>query len=346
MCTGYYNHDAGHLPEFPGIERYAGRLVHPQHWSDDIAWGGRRVVVIGSGATAVSLVPEIARDAAHVTLLQRSPSYVLSRPSVDTVARGLLRWFGPAVAHRLARWKNVLMATVLFQACRRWPDAMRNTMLKLARKQLAPGFDVATHFTPRYDPWQQRMCFVPDGDLFKAIRAGRVDVVTDTIERFTATGLLLSSGAELPADLVVTATGLRLQTLGRIALQIDGRAVVPSGLVNYKGLMFGGVPNMAFVFGYTNASWTLKADLAATYVCRLLNHMKATGMRRCVPGLDDAALPLAPWTDFSSGYFQRAMNELPKQGAARPWKLHQNYFGDAMALRWGAVDDGVLSFSA
>jgi cation diffusion facilitator CzcD-associated flavoprotein CzcO len=346
MCCGYYDYAQGHTPDFSGRASFTGRIVHPQHWTDDIAWGGRRVVVIGSGATAVSLVPEIAKDAAHVTLLQRSPSYVLSRPSVDPVARGLLRWFGPAVSHRLSRWKNVLMATLLVQACKRWPGAMRNGMLKLVRRQLAPGFDVATHFTPRYNPWEQRLCLVPDGDLFKSIRAGRVSIVTDSIERFTETGLLLASGTELPADLIVTATGLRLKTLDHVVLQVDGRAVVPSELVNYKGLMFGGVPNMAFVFGYTNASWTLKADLASVYVCRLLNHMRATGMRRCVPAVDDAALPLAPWTDFSSGYFQRAISELPRQGATHPWKLRSTYFGDAMALRYGAIDDGVLRFSA
>ncbi|WP_077000501.1 NAD(P)/FAD-dependent oxidoreductase [Variovorax sp. KK3] len=344
MCTGYYDDAEGYTPEFAGRSDFKGRIVHPQHWSDDIAYEGHRVVVIGSGATAVTLVPALAQRAAHVTMLQRSPSYVLSRPSADPLARWLQRIAGERAGHAISRWKNAVLAMVLFRVCRGRPQAARAMMIKLVRRQLGPDYDVATHFTPRYDPWEQRLCLVPDGDLFKAIRAGRASIVTDHVERFTETGVKLASGTELPADLVVTATGLKLKSLDALEVSVDGRRLVSGQLLSYKGLMFAGVPNLVSVFGYTNASWTLKADLAAVFVCRLLRHMRRTDARQCMPQAADPAMPLAPWTDFSSGYFQRARDMLPRQGTEKPWKLHQNYLADVMSLRFGALDDGVLRF--
>lgn len=346
MCSGYYDYAGGYTPDFPGRERFAGRVVHPQQWTDDIDYAGKRVVVIGSGATAVTMVPELARHAAHVTMLQRSPSYVATQPSVDRIATWLRRHLGPSSAHALARWKNMLLALVLFRVCRHRPEFAKSALIKQVRRQLGPDYDIDTHFTPRYNPWEQRLCLVPDGDLFKAIRTQRASVVTDQIASFTETGLKLASGAELPADLVVTATGLKLKVVGGIELRVDGHKLEPADLVNYKGIMFAGVPNFASVFGYTNASWTLKADLSATFVCRLLNHMQQTGARRCVAMADDPAMPLQPWVDFSSGYFQRAVGQLPRQGEKKPWKLNQNYLSDFFTLRYGAVDDGVMRFSA
>ncbi len=337
LCCGYYDYDDGYTPDFAGRADYRGRFVHPQHWPDDVDYTGRRVVVIGSGATAVTLVPELARRAAHVTMLQRSPTYMLTRPSVD----GLAKW----LPHALTRWKNVLLGMYFFNLCRRRPARVKGALIGLVSKQLAPGCEVATHFTPRYGPWEQRLCLVPDGDLFKAINAGRASVATDRIERFTATGLKLESGAELAADLVVCATGLRMAVLKGVELSVDGRRIAVPELVNYKGVMFAGVPNLISVFGYTNASWTLKADLASVFLCRVLNHMQRSGTRVCVPR-DDGATATAPWVDFSSGYFRRVLDQLPRQGDRKPWKLNQNYLADLMTLRHGALDDGVLSFSA
>ena len=346
MCGGYYDYDQGHLPDFPGRERFRGRIVHPQQWRDDVDYRDKRVVVIGSGATAVTLVPELAKQAAHVTMLQRSPTYMISRPSVDGLARWLLRWAPQRIAHAITRWKNLLLGMVVFRLCRHRPQRVKRGLIHLVAKQLAPGYDVATHFTPRYNPWEQRLCLVPDGDFFNAIRDQRASVVTDRIESFTETGILLASGTELPADLVVSATGLKLSVLSGMELTVDGRRIEPARLVNYKGVMFGGVPNLASVFGYTNASWTLKADLAAVFVCRVLEHMQRAGARQCVPRADDASMTVQPWVDFSSGYFQRSLDRLPKQGDKKPWKLNQNYLSDLVALRFGAVDDGVMRFSA
>jgi cation diffusion facilitator CzcD-associated flavoprotein CzcO len=347
MCSGYYDYAEGYTPAFAGREHFAGRVVHPQHWPEDLDYAGKRVVVIGSGATAVTLVPELARQAAHVTMLQRSPTYMVARPSVDTIATWLLRRFGAGFAHGVTRWKNLLLGMYIFRLCRRQPQRARAAMLKLVRRQLGPDYDIATHFTPRYNPWEQRLCLVPDGDLFEAIRSQRVSVVTDRIETFTETGLQLASGAALAADIVVTATGLKLKVSGGLELSVDGRPIDSAQLVSYKGVMFGGVPNFASIFGYTNASWTLKADLASVFVCRLLNRMQRSGARQCVARVDEpATLGLQPWVDFSSGYFQRASALLPKQGTKKPWKLNQNYLVDLLTLRYGALNDGVMRFTA
>ena len=345
MCTGYYDYAQGYTPDFAGRERFQGQVVHPQHWRDDIPYAGKRVVVIGSGATAVTLVPELAKKAAHVTMLQRSPTYMIAQPSVDKIARWLQRWAPRRMAYGITRWKNVLLTMGIVGLSKRQPKRVRAGMIRMVKDQLAPGYDVQTHFTPRYNPWEQRLCVVPDGDLFKAIRDGRVSIVTDRIATFTETGLRLESGAELPADLIVSATGLKLAVPSSVELSVDGRRIEGAQLVNYKGVMFGGMPNFAAVSGYTTATWTLKADLASVFVCRLLNHMRRTGARQCVPHADDPSMTTLPWVDLSSGYFQRALDQLPKQGSRKPWKLKQNYLGDLMTLRYGAVDDGVLRFS-
>ncbi|HUP09411.1 MAG TPA: NAD(P)/FAD-dependent oxidoreductase [Caldimonas sp.] len=345
MCGGYYDYDAGYLPDYPGRERFHGPLVHPQQWSDAIEYVGKRVVVIGSGATAVTLVPALAEKAAHVTMLQRSPTYMVTRPAVDPFETRLRRLLGARAAHAATRWKNVLLGQYFFRLCRARPSRVKKTLIDLVRQQLQPGFDVDTHFTPRYNPWEQRLCLVPDGDFFAAIRAGTVDVVTGEIDTFTETGIRLKDGKTLEADLVVSATGLVMKVMKGVELLVDGHRVTPSESVSYKGAMFAGVPNFVSVFGYTNASWTLKADLVARWVCRILNHMKRTGARVCMPPAVDPAMPKLPWVDFSSGYFQRALDELPRQGPARPWKLNQNYLVDILALRFGRVDDGVMRFA-
>ena len=345
MCAGYYRYSAGYTPDFPGRERFAGRIVHPQKWTDDIDYRGKRVVIIGSGATAVTLAPEMAKDAAHVTMLQRSPTYVVARPSVDAIAIKLRRYLPSRLAYAITRWKNVLFGAYIFSLCRRKPDLAKKGIIARVREALGPDYDVATHFTPRYTPWDQRLCLVPDSDLFEAIKAGRVGVVTDTIDNFTEQGIKLASGAELPADLIVTATGLELEVLGGLTVTVDGAPVDFSKAMTYKGMMYAGVPNLASAFGYTNASWTLKADLTCEYVCRLINHMDKTGAKVCTPRLTDASITPEPWVDFSSGYFQRSLAKLPKQGSKRPWKLYQNYALDIVSLKFGKVEDGAMEFS-
>ncbi|MGY4828993.1 flavin-containing monooxygenase [Sphaerotilaceae bacterium SBD11-9] len=346
MCAGYYSYDAGYTPEFAGIERFAGRIVHPQKWTPDIAYAKQRVVVIGSGATAVTLVPELARQASHVTMLQRSPTYVVSRPAEDAIANWLRRKLPAKAAYAITRWKNVLRGMYVYRLCKRRPDYIKGLIVKGVQAALGPGHDVARHFTPRYKPWDQRLCLVPDGDLFAAIRSGRASVVTDEIESFTERGLRLRSGAEIEADLVVTATGLKLNVLGDLQLQVDGQAVDLSQTLAYKGMMFEGVPNLASAFGYTNASWTLKCDLTCEYVCRLLKHMARHGYRQCTPHNSDPSVRAEPWLDFSSGYVQRALHTLPKQGSRAPWRLYQNYARDLLSLRYGKLDDGVMRFSS
>jgi cation diffusion facilitator CzcD-associated flavoprotein CzcO len=345
MCSGYYDYAAGYTPEFPGVERFKGRIVHPQKWTEDIDYKGKKVVVIGSGATAVTLVPAMAPEAAHVTMLQRSPTYVVARPAEDSIANRLRRRLPIGLAYGLTRWKNVLLGMYFYQLCKRRPDRAKALILKGVRYFLGPDYDVEKHFTPRYNPWDQRLCLVPDADLFRAIRARQVSVITDQIETFTETGIRLKSGGELEADLIVTATGLALQLLGGMTVEVDGKAINPADTLAYKGMMYSDVPNFAVVSGYTNASWTLKADLVCEYVCRLLNHMQKNGLRQCTPRLDDPDMERLPWVDFSSGYIQRAVDKFPKQGARRPWRLHQNYAMDLMSLRYGSVRDKAMVFS-
>jgi cyclohexanone monooxygenase len=343
MCSGYYSYTDPHRPAFPGEGRFRGTRVHPQFWPEGLDHAGKRVVVIGSGATAVTLVPEMAKTASQVTMLQRSPSYVLTLPASDPVARRL-RWLPAMWAYRIVRAKNVLLSLLFFRLARRYPQRIKRRLIGFAARQLPRGYDVGTHFNPRYHPWDQRLCVVPDGDLFQAIRKGAASVVTGEIETFTETGIRLKSGEELPADIVVTATGLRMQILGGAQVAVDGRRLEPSDTLVYKGMMYSGVPNMVTTFGYTNASWTLKADLTARYACRLLGYMDRHGFRMAVPRRDPSVQE-EPFLDFSSGYVQRAIASLPRQGDRKPWKLYQNYLLDFATLRWSRIDDGVLTFS-
>jgi len=345
-CAGYYRYDEGYTPEFAGRERFAGAIVHPQRWPEDLDYAGKRVVVIGSGATAVTLVPAMAKTAAHVTMLQRSPTWIVSRPERDPVASALRRVLPAKPAFLVARWLNTLMQQWGYRMSRRRPERMRRFLLDRVREHLGPDYDVDKHFTPRYDPWDQRMCLVPDADLFEAIRAGRASVETDTIEGFTEQGIRLASGRELPADVVVTATGLVMQLLGGARVAVDGRPVDFSKTLTYKGVMFAGVPNLVSVFGYINASWTLKADLVCRFVCRLLAHMDETGAAAATPRprADEAAV--ASFVEhFTPGYMQRSIAQWPKQGAAAPWRANQSYFADLRALRFGPIEDGVLELS-
>lgn len=343
MCSGYYSYTQPHRPAFAGEADFNGTVVLPQFWPKDLDYAGKRVVVVGSGATAMTIVPNMAESAEHVTMLQRSPTYVAALPSQDKFSRVLRRWLPQRLAYRLTRLKNIVTRIALFWLVRSQPKLASKQMIQGVSDQLGPDYDVKTHFTPRYNPWDQRVCVVPDGDLFTAIKAGRATVVTDEIERFTADGLLLKSGQTLPADVVVLATGLTVQLFGGMALTVDGKSYQPSELMAYKGMMLSDVPNMALAFGYTNASWTLKADLTARYVCRLLRYMDRRGYTVAVPRRQADVQPV-PFLNFSSGYVQRASKLLPQQGARRPWQVHQNYLKDTISTRYSRVADGVLHF--
>lgn len=345
MCSGYYSYAGGYDPEFPGRADFKGRIVHPQKWPEDLDYKGKRVVIIGSGATAVTLVPEMAKDAGHVTMLQRSPTYVISRPGEDKFANWLKRHLPAMLAYNIVRGRNVLLQNIFFNLARKKPEKMKKYMIDLVREELGPDYDVETHFTPKYNPWDQRVCLVPDADLFKSIRSGKASVVTDQIETFTPTGIKLKSGKELEADIIVTATGLKLELLSGMQVAVDGKAVNMSKTMTYKGMMYSDVPNLASAFGYTNASWTLKCDLTCEYVCKLLNYMDRHGYKKAVAHRDSSVAEI-PWLDFSSGYVQRAADILPRQGATKPWRLYQNYFLDMMSLSFGRIDDGVMEFSA
>lgn len=345
LCSGYYDYARGHSPEFAGIDDFRGQVIHPQFWPEELDYAGKRVVVIGSGATAVTLVPAMAQTAAHVTMLQRSPTYVVSRPAADATANALRRRLPRRAAYALTRWKNVVFGMAFYRLARRRPERVKERLLGMVREHLGPDYDVGTHFTPRYNPWDQRLCLVPDADLFEALRSGRATVETGAIERFTAEGVRLASGKELAADIVVTATGLEIALMGKIKLAVDGAPVDPGEALQYKGMMLSNVPNLAFTFGYTNASWTLKADLVAGYVCRLLNTMKRRGMQQATPRIGAAPLKTEPFADFTSGYIQRALDSLPRQGDRKPWRLNQNYALDLMALRFGSIDDS-MEFSS
>jgi cation diffusion facilitator CzcD-associated flavoprotein CzcO len=340
-CTGYYRYDEGYIPDLAGISGFRGTVVHPQRWPEDLDWSGKRVVVIGSGATAVTLVPAMAESAAHVTMLQRSPTYVVSLPGRDRLAERLARVLPDAAAYALTRAKNIAMMTGSYRLSRRAPQFMRRMIERAAIRRLPAGFDVSTHFNPSYDPWDQRMCLVPDGDLFEALSDGSASIVTGHIETFTEHGVRLASGEELEADIVVTATGLRLLALGGIELTVDGEPVSLADSVAYKGMMLSGVPNLVLTLGYSNASWTLKADLVAGYVCRLLAYMDDRRYDICVPEAPAASVPREPFLNLQSGYVLRALDELPKQAAEYPWRLRQSYLRDIPLLRRGPVHDGM-----
>jgi len=345
-CTGYYRYDHGYLPDFAGMDRYTGTIVHPQHWPADLDHEGRRVVVVGSGATAVTLVPALAERAAHVTMLQRSPTYIASVPATNPFTERVRRLLPRRVSASAARWGMALIAQAVYVTSKRRPELVKRFLRTQARRQLPAGFDVDTHCKPSYEPWDQRMCFAPDGDLFAAIRQGSVSVVTDHVDTFTDTGIRLRSGRQLEADLVVTATGLELLFLGGMEVTVDGAPVDAPSLLVYKGMMLEGVPNLAVAIGYTNASWTLKCELTCAYVCRLLNHMRAAGVRRCAPVNRDATVERLPVLGLDSGYVRRAADRIPKQGSKFPWRVHQSYLRDYRALRRRCVDDGVMEFSS
>jgi monooxygenase len=344
FCSGYYDYAQGYAPQWPGRESFGGRIVHPQHWPPDLDCTGKRVVVIGSGATAVTLLPALSGQAEHVTMLQRSPSYILAVPARDVLGRGLQSLLPRRLAYRLIRWKNILIAAALFQFARRRPAAARRWLVRQAQSRSGPAID-PKHLEPRYQPWDQRLCFVPDADLFTALRSGKASIVTEQMEAFTACGLRLASGAELPADIVVTATGLQLQMFGGAKLVVDGRPVEISHAVAYKGMMLGDVPNLAMSMGYTNASWTLRCELIARQVCRILNHMRAGGLDVCMPAHEGSLAETRPALDLSSGYVQRAAGQLPRQGTHKPWRIYQNYLLDLLSMRLAPLRDGVLRFA-
>ncbi|GGM12731.1 flavin-containing monooxygenase [Nakamurella endophytica] len=344
VCTGYYRYDGGHRPVLPGEDRFRGRWVHPQQWPQDLDWSGRRVVIVGSGATAVTLVPALAERAAHVTMLQRTPTYVVALPSVDRVAGLLGRALPGRAAQAAVRWKNILLGVASYQFARRRPRAMKWFVRRGVLRALPRGYDVDTHFRPPYEPWDQRLCVAPDGDLFRAVASGAAEVVTDRIETFTADGIRLASGRHLPADIVVTATGLQVLPAGGMTLRVDGRPVDLPATVAYKGMMLSGVPNFNLVIGYTNASWTLKADLVNRYVTRLLRYLRRHGYDRATPLAPRTEPADQPFLDFQAGYVRRSIDQLPRQGRRAPWRLHQNYLRDVVLMRWGRLADEGMAF--
>jgi cation diffusion facilitator CzcD-associated flavoprotein CzcO len=346
VCSGYYDYSAGYRPALPGEDAFEGVFVHPQQWPADLDWTGRRVVVIGSGATAVTLVPALAERAAHVTMLQRTPSYIVSLPARDPLAEKLLQVLPRRAAHAVVRWKGILLNTASYQFARRQPERMKAFVSKGIIRALPHGYDVARHFTPPYDPWDQRLCLVPDGDLFKALRAGRAEIVTDQIDTFTPGGVRLRSGRVLDADIVITATGLNVLALGGMRLRVDGAEVDLARTVAYKGMMLSGVPNFNLVIGYTNNSWTLKADLVNRYVIRLLKYLDRHGYDRATPVVPAGEPADQPFLDFQAGYVLRAVDRFPRQGRRAPWRLYQNYLRDVLLMRYGRLRDGAIQFGS
>ena len=344
MCSGYYNYGAGYTPDFEGVEDFKGKIVHPQFWTEDIDYTDKRVVVIGSGATAVTLVPNMTRKARHVTMLQRSPSYVFARPAIDPLVTRLRRRLPERQVYSLVRWKNILTGMFLFWFARTFPEKTKAKIVAGVRDAVGPDYDIDKHFTPSYNPWDQRICLVPDADLFRCVRKGQASVVTDHIERFTEQGLLLQSGETLEADLIVTATGLDMKLGGGIEMIVDGQSMDVHERWTYKGMMLSEIPNAAFAMGYTNASWTLKVDLSSQYVCRLINYMDRKGYQQCVAHNSDPSIKEENIVDFTSGYIQRALGNLPKQGSRSPWKLYQNYVLDLLTLGFGRIKDRAMQF--
>ena len=344
LCGGYYSYDKPYMPKFPKQDRFEGQVIHPQFWDESIDCSDKKVVVIGSGATAVTLVPAIAKNAAHVTMLQRSPSYVVSAPGEDSWSQALNKIFPIRLTYFLIRWKNIFRTSLGFYLSRKYPERVKDRLINLVREELGNDYDVEKHFTPRYNPWDQRMCLVPDSDLFNSIKSGKASVVTDHIDHFTENGILVKSGEHLEADIIVTATGIELNALNDIEVSVNNEKVEPHNRLSYKGMMLSGVPNLAFSFGYVNASWTLRADLTCEYVCRLLNRMDKLGVNTCIPQEDPTAIVDDEYIDFSSGYVQRALDRLPKQGKKAPWRNYQNYLKDIFLVRLFSLKDSTLKF--
>ena len=343
-CTGYYNYDHGYQPEFNGSKNFKGDIIHPQKWDEDYDYSGKKIVVIGSGATAVTLVPAMTDKAEHVTMLQRSPSYVMTLPQDDPMVNGLRKFLPETWVYRITRTRNIAFASMMYNYCKKFPNSARRLIQKLVKKQVGDDFDMK-HFTPNYAPWDERLCAVPDGDMFKVLREGKASVVTDHIDHFTETGITLKSGDTLDADIIITATGLDVQLFGKMKLFVDGQPFVANEKMVYRGVLLEDLPNAGMVFGYTNASWTLKADLITEWMCRLLNHMDATGKKIVMPHNFDKSVEHRPFVDMQSGYVQRAMERAPQQGSKLPWKLYQNYALDLATLRFGKVNDETLVFS-
>ncbi|HIG34802.1 MAG TPA: NAD(P)/FAD-dependent oxidoreductase [Gammaproteobacteria bacterium] len=346
LCGGYYNYEEGYTPHFAGRENFLGQIIHPQKWPKNLDYKNKKVVVIGSGATAVTIIPTMAEEAAHVTMLQRSPTYFLSAPDEDPVGNFLRKFISSKLTYKLVRWKNIRFQWWFFQKCRKFPKKVKEFLIKQVREELGPNYDIETHFTPKYNPWEQRMCLVPNGDFFNAINAGKASVITDHIDRFTKKGIKLKSGGEVEADLIVTATGLNLEVCNGIKLEVDNNEVDISKTMTYKGMMFSDVPNLVATFGYTNASWTLRADLTSEYVCRLLNFMDKKGYANCCPRTAEHVEPEGDWLDFTSGYVKRSMHKFPKQGSRDPWRNTQNFPKDVLAIRWGNIDNKELKFTS
>ena len=344
LCGGYYSYDKPYMPKFPEQDRFEGQVIHPQFWDESLDYSDKKVIVIGSGATAVTLVPAIAKNAAHVTMLQRSPSYVVSAPGEDSWSQALNKIFPIRLTYFLIRWKNIFRTSLGFYLSRKYPERVKDRLINLVREELGNDYDVEKHFTPRYNPWDQRMCLVPDSDLFNSIKCGKASVVTDHIEHFTERGILVKSGEHLEADIIVTATGIELNALNDIEVSVNNEKVEPHNRLSYKGMMLSGVPNLAFSFGYVNASWTLRADLTCEYVCRLLNRMDKLGVNTCIPQEDPTAIVDDEYIDFSSGYVQRALDRLPKQGKKAPWRNYQNYLKDIFLVRLFSLKDSTLKF--
>jgi cation diffusion facilitator CzcD-associated flavoprotein CzcO len=344
-CAGYYRYDHGYLPEFAGIDDFRGTVIHPQAWPEDLDYADKGVVVIGSGATAVTLIPSMAETAAHVTMLQRSPSYIISMPASNPMPAILRRVLGEGAGGRAVRWFNAIVTQAFYQLCRRWPKVAKAGIRRDLKRQLPKGYDIDTDFSPRYNPWEQRLCVVPNGDLFKAIKAGTASIVTDHIDRFTPNGIRLQSGRELEADIIIAATGLELLFMGGVDVVVDGVPLEVSNRLVYKGMMLEGLPNYANAIGYTNASWTLKCDLTCAYVCRLLNRLHDSGLRQCTPVNHDASIGAEPLLGLSSGYIQRAADRFPKQGTKFPWRVHQSYLADYRAMKLRGLDDDAMVFS-
>ncbi len=344
VCSGYYNYENGYTPTFKDIDKFKGQVVHPQKWTSDVNYTNKKVVVIGSGATAVTLVPEMSKLAEKVTMLQRTPTYIMTLPSVDKVAELLNKFLPIKVAYHTIRWKNILIGIAFFKVSRKWPNAVRRFIHREAQKRIGEHYD-AKHFNPPYNPWDQRLCLVPDSDLFMSLKSGKAEIVTDQIEHFTDNGILLKSGKELEADLVVTATGLQLQLLGGMKVRINGLEGDSGSAHAYRGVMLSDVPNFAFTVGYTNASWTLKCDLSCRFVTKVINHMDKTGSTVCIPRFDNKRFKTEPLLDFNSGYVLRSLDKLPKQGSAHPWKVYQNYVRDLISLEWESVHDEYLQYT-
>ncbi|MDG1970783.1 MAG: NAD(P)/FAD-dependent oxidoreductase, partial [Paracoccaceae bacterium] len=344
-CTGYYDYGKGYLPEWDGYDDYQGQIAHPQQWPENLDYAGKKVVVIGSGATAVTIVPTIAETAAHVTIIQRSPTYIFNVPSADPIAKWLRKLLPNRLAYKLARIKNILLGVYLFSLSKRKPQEVRKYLRKMAVDDLGEDCDVDTHFNPDYDPWDQRLCLIPDGDFYGSLKDGTASIVTEHIDRFTETGIRTKSGETIDADIVVPATELQIQFGGGMRLWMDGKPVNLSERYIYRGMMLSGIPNLVVTFGYTNASWTLKSDLTADFVCRLVNRMANKGAEVATAVTGDGAIEPGPLVGLNSGYLLRATHLLPKSGAERPWKNYENYILDMLSIRYGKIEDGILTFS-